>query len=133
MVSHPASVTFNNLSGNQAIGLSKPPRAHLSLALPAMMFPRPPEESRLQLTEQVTLHEAAEVVYSATDGSAEQRSDVIPVIGRLTFQPGEESKTFFVFVTDDSYVEGDEGLMLKLSDPVGADLGNSTAPLNDYG
>ena len=70
------------------------------------------------------------MVYSATDGSADQRSDVIPVIGRLAFQPGEASKTFFVFVTDDSYVEGNEGLTLKLSDPLGADLGNSTAPLN---
>lgn len=72
----------------------------------------------------------AKVIYSATDGSATQRSDVIPVIGRLTFAPGETSKGFVVFITDDAHVEGDESLTLNLSDPVGGTLGaNSTATL----
>jgi hypothetical protein len=78
---------------------------------------------------------AAEVIYSAVDGSADQRGDVIPVMGRLSFEPGETSNSFLIFITDDSHVEGTEGLTLELSDPVRGLLGS--APLvifdNDSG
>lgn len=125
----PASVTFNNLSSNQDAEFQG---VQSSFQFSAATYDVSEAARRITVTVNRTgdTSGAAEVVYSATDGSAEQRSDVIPIIGRLIFQPGQESKTFFVFVTDDSYVEGDEDLMLKLSDPVGADLGNSTAPLN---
>jgi hypothetical protein len=72
-----------------------------------------------------TTSSATEVTYSASDGSAQQRSDVIPAIGRLSFEPGELNKSFIVFITDDSHVEGDESLTLELSDPVGAILDNN--------
>ena len=68
-----------------------------------------------------------ELVYSAVDGSAQQRSDVIPVIGRLRFEPGETSKDFLVFITDDSYVEGDESLTLELGNLVDGTLGNNSS------
>jgi hypothetical protein len=67
----------------------------------------------------------AAVIYSAVDGSAQQRNDVIPIIGRLNFGPGETSKSFIVFITDDAYVEGDESLTLRLTDPLGAKLGSN--------
>ena len=73
---------------------------------------------------------AAEVIYSANDSSADQRSDVIPVIGRLRFAPGETSKSFIIFITDDTHVEGNENITLELSSLVGGMLGhNSTATL----
>lgn len=72
----------------------------------------------------------AEVTYIGNDGTADQRSDVIPVIGKLTFAPGETTKSFIVFITNDTYVEGNEGLTIQLSDLVGGALGtNSTAAL----
>jgi hypothetical protein len=71
--------------------------------------------------------EAASVIYSAVDGSAQQRSDVIPIVGQLKFEAGETSKTFRVFVTDDSYVEGDESLTLSLSYPVGGTIGGKSS------
>lgn len=121
-------MTFNSLSGNRDSDFEAAQRL---FEFSAATYDVSETARRITVTVNRTgdTSGAAEVVYSAIDGSAEQRSDVIPVIGRLTFQPGEESKTFLVFVTDDSYVEGDEGLMLQLSDPVGADLVNSTAPL----
>ncbi|HEV7743357.1 MAG TPA: carboxypeptidase regulatory-like domain-containing protein [Pyrinomonadaceae bacterium] len=125
----PWSVTFNNLSANQEADFEG---AESSFEFSAASYAVAEASKTITVTVNRmgdTSH-AAEVVYSATDGSAEQSSDVIPIIGRLNFQPGEASKTFFVFVTDDSYVEGNEGLMLNLSDPIGADLGSSTAPLN---
>lgn len=125
----PASVTFNNLNENQDSDFQG---IQSSFEFSAATYDVSETARRITITVNRTgdTTSAGEVVYSATDGSADQRTDVIPIIGRLTFQPGEESKTFFVFVTDDAYVEGDEGLMLRLSDPVGADLGNSNAPLN---
>jgi hypothetical protein len=68
---------------------------------------------------------AAEVIYSANDGSADQRSDVIPVIGRLRFAPGETSKSFIIFITDDAHIEGNESIMLELDDLIGGTLGNN--------
>ena len=58
---------------------------------------------------------AATVNYSAQDGTAQQGKDLGPVVGRLAFAPGETTKSFKVFVADDSFVEGDESLTLKLS------------------
>jgi hypothetical protein len=85
-----------------------------------------------------TTSSATEVTYSGVDASAQQRSDVIPVIGRLRFEPGETSKSFIIFITDDAYVEGNESIKLELGDLVGGTLGNnSTATLtivdNDTG
>ena len=63
---------------------------------------------------------------------------MIPVIGRLNFEAGETSKSFIIFITDDTYVEGDESITLELGDLVGGIVGNnSTATLtindNDSG
>jgi hypothetical protein len=77
------------------------------------------------VTRKGNISGATDLVYSAADGTAEQRSDVIPVIGRLNFAPSETSKTFFVFITDDAYVESDEHLTLELTDLVGGILGNN--------
>jgi hypothetical protein len=68
----------------------------------------------------------AEVIYSADDGSAQQRNDVIPIVGRLSFAAGQTSKSFIVFITDDSYIEGDENLKLVLHDVVGGTLGDKS-------
>jgi hypothetical protein len=79
------------------------------------------------------------VDYASSDGTAAARSDYHPVSGRLTFAPGEASKTFNVSIVDDAYVEGNENLTLTLSNPAGgAVLGSpSTANLtivdNDSG
>ncbi|HEX8282903.1 MAG TPA: Calx-beta domain-containing protein [Pyrinomonadaceae bacterium] len=60
------------------------------------------------------------VAYSTSDGTASERSDYTTARGRLTFAPGETSKTFRVLVVDDGFVEGVETLNLSLSDPRGA-------------
>jgi hypothetical protein len=76
-----------------------------------------------------TSNEAA-VTYLANDGTADQRGDVIPIIGKLTFAPGETSKSFTIFITNDTHVEGNESLTLGLSDLVGSAPGaNSAATL----
>lgn len=62
------------------------------------------------------------------NGNALQNCDFTANSGRLTFAPGETSKTVFVLTTDDAHVEGAETLPVTLSNAVGGVLGNpSTA------
>ncbi|MDT5294764.1 MAG: hypothetical protein QOJ76_1644, partial [Acidobacteriota bacterium] len=55
------------------------------------------------------------VNYATSDGTAGERSDYITARGRLTFAPGETSKTFRILLVDDNLVEGDETVNLQLS------------------
>jgi Tol biopolymer transport system component len=65
---------------------------------------------------------AASVDYGSTDGTASDRSDYLTARGILHFAPGETSRSFAVLVTDDVYNEGDETLVLALSNQVNARL-----------
>lgn len=71
---------------------------------------------------------AVAVRYNTVDATAQQRGDYIRATGILTFNPGETSRSFSVFVVDDYYMEGSEALNLVLSDAsVGAVLGSPNA------
>src|SRR6185295_7790465 len=126
----PASFAFNDLDSDETavfIG-GTPPQIEFSQA----SYSVSEGTKTISITVTRSGHPSipAAVIYSATDGTADQRSDVIPVIGRLSFEPGETSQSFTVFITDDGHVEGDESLTLELSDPEGATLGSkSTATL----
>ncbi len=68
------------------------------------------------------------VDYLASDNTATQRTDLVFGSGRLTFAPGEASKTLQVLVNDDLYVEGTETATISLTDVTGATLASpSTA------
>ncbi len=56
-------------------------------------------------------------------GHANQKSDYIINAGRVTFNPGESSKTFRVLLENDLFVEGNEVIDLALSNPQGAGAG----------
>jgi hypothetical protein len=57
--------------------------------------------------------------YTTFDGTATERSDYIDSRGVLRFEPGESSKTFAVFVTDDALVESPETFSLFLNGEAG--------------
>jgi DNA/RNA endonuclease G (NUC1) len=63
------------------------------------------------------------VNYSTSDVTASERSDYINATGRLSFAPGETSKTLLLLINEDSYVEGPETFNVNLSNPSGAGLG----------
>jgi len=79
----------------------------------------------------VTLSKAAtgvvSVDYSTLNGTALAGSDYQAAIGRLTFQPGETSKSVQVAVTGDATFEFNEGFDLVLSSPSGAALADERA------
>lgn len=70
---------------------------------------------------------AASVNYATFDVSqpahASQKSDFEIALGKLTFNPGETSKTFRILIVDDNFVEGAEEIVLVLSNPTGAGVG----------
>jgi hypothetical protein len=59
------------------------------------------------------------VDYATADGSAQAGSDYLPASGTLTFNPGENSKTFTVTIVDDGLSDADETVLLNLSNPAG--------------
>jgi hypothetical protein len=65
----------------------------------------------------------ATIDYATFDASAGKRQDYTQALGTLVFGPGETSKFFTVFVSDDAFQEGPETVVIELSNPVGAGLG----------
>src|SRR5436190_626484 len=59
---------------------------------------------------------------SQTD-NASQKSDFEIALGKLTFDPGESSKTFRILLVNDLFDENDETIHLALSNPTGAGVG----------
>ena len=66
----------------------------------------------------------ASVDYATSDGTATAGADYTTASGTLTWAAGNtNSQTFSIPLLDDSLVEGDETVILTLSNPVGAVLG----------
>ena len=84
----------------------------------------------INVTRMGDTSQPASVEYSTADLTASERTDYTAALGTLRFAPGESSKSFNVFITDDALVEGDETVALGLGNPTGAGLGSlSTATL----
>lgn len=65
------------------------------------------------------------VEYTTVDSAATQKSHYEIALGKLTFNPGETSKTFRVLIVDNNLIAGGSSIDLKLvlSNPTGATLG----------
>ena len=62
------------------------------------------------------------VDYAVSGGTATAGSDYTSVSGTLTFAPGQSTRSITLHVIDDSEVEPDETVIIKLSNPTGAFL-----------
>jgi uncharacterized protein (DUF1800 family) len=60
------------------------------------------------------------VDYATVEGTASGGGDYTSISGKLTYQPGEKTKTLIVKAKGDNAVEADETLKLKLSGPTNA-------------
>lgn len=56
-------------------------------------------------------------------GHASQKSDYEIALGKVTFNPGETSKTVRILIVNDLFVEGDETIDLAISNPTGTGVG----------
>jgi len=66
----------------------------------------------------------ATVSYATSDGTALAGSDYTAASGTLTFAPGVTNQTFSVPIINDTVFEGNESLIVTLSNAVGATLGS---------
>ncbi|HVG34413.1 MAG TPA: S8 family serine peptidase, partial [Pyrinomonadaceae bacterium] len=68
---------------------------------------------------------------NVVNGAATSRCDYVSLVGTLHFAAGENSKTLFLPVVDDTYLEGAETLFLSLSTPSGGAVigANSSASI----
>jgi autotransporter-associated beta strand protein len=69
----------------------------------------------------------ATIEYGTFDSSATERNDYTTSVGKLSFAPGETSKSFIVFITNDAHVEGDEQFSAQLNNPQGVNVGNQSS------
>jgi uncharacterized repeat protein (TIGR01451 family) len=76
-------------------------------------------QATITVLRSVITNTAVSVNYSTADGSATAGSDYVPAAGTLSFGPGEVSKTFTVQIIDDTVIEGDETVLLRLTNPTG--------------
>lgn len=60
------------------------------------------------------------VTYATQNGTATAGQDYVAATGQLVFTNGETAKSFTVLLVDDTVIEGDETILLKLSAPIGA-------------
>ena len=84
----------------------------------------------ISVTRSGDASETATVNFNTFDasqaGHASQKSDYEIALGKLTFDPGETSKTFRILIVNDGFVEGDEIVDLAISNPKGAGVGLGT-------
>lgn len=66
---------------------------------------------------------AISVDFFTVDGTATAGSDYVSTSGTLYFQPGETEKSFDVEVIEDNKYEGNETVLLSLSNPINGILG----------
>jgi len=82
----------------------------------------------------LTLDDPAEVRCDTINGISYARCDYATTIDRLTFAPGETTKTFSIPIIDDAFAEGPETFGISLLNPTGATLGaisTATVTIND--
>ncbi|PYS81964.1 MAG: TIGR03118 family protein [Acidobacteria bacterium] len=60
---------------------------------------------------------------SSQAGHASQKSDYEIALQKVTFAPGDTSKTVRILIVNDNFVEGDETVNLALSNPTGVGVG----------
>jgi len=79
------------------------------------------------VTRSGDVSDTASVNYATFDisetGHASQKSDYELAVGKVTFLPGETSKTFRILIVDDQFMEGDEEIEVILSNPTGDGVG----------
>lgn len=68
-------------------------------------------------------HAPVSVDYRTRDGTAKENEDYLPLLGTLTFNPGETEKTLEISIVDDAAYEDDEMFYVDLFNPQCSDKG----------
>nr|WP_255570385.1 choice-of-anchor L domain-containing protein [Cohnella sp. CFH 77786] len=93
--------------------------AELQFSKAEYMEPENNTQMAITVTRSKGTHGTVSVDYATSDGSATAGQDYVSSSGTLVFAPGEIYKIFTVPIKDDILPEGDETVLLKLSNPTG--------------
>ncbi|MEL0590783.1 MAG: Calx-beta domain-containing protein, partial [Planktothrix rubescens PR221] len=85
------------------------------------------KQAKFTVSLNTKVNQKVEVNYATTNGTAKVGEDYQRTNGKLTFKPGETSKTINVPVFGDTKLEGNETFKLLLSQPQNAKLGKKQA------
>jgi hypothetical protein len=121
----PPSANFSIDSGSQTFNavasVSTTPTAFIQFGAPSFIVGEGDGSANITVTRTGDTSSAASVSYFTGDaGVATQKSDYTMATGTLNFAPGETSKSFRVFITDNAYVQGLHTLFLQLGPPTGS-------------
>ncbi|MEP6819192.1 MAG: S8 family serine peptidase [bacterium] len=126
--SHTSEEVFKSLTNAPEVTFL--PRANSVLSSVQFSLPQfqtTPDESSPSVTITVArsgdTSTPASVDFATTDGSATQKGDYMFTQGRLNFAAGQTTKTFPVFIVNDSFQEGTESFSVMLSNPIGTTIG----------
>ncbi len=128
ILSHTSELSPISLTNAQTVTfLPRTSVSSSSVQFSVPQFSTAPDESSASVTVTVArsgdTSTQASVDYATGDGSATQKGDYTMTVGRLSFAPGETSKTFPVLIVNDVLQEGTETFSVTLSNPIGTTLG----------
>jgi hypothetical protein len=123
----PAGAAFRGLDSDRAADFAAAPLPTFEFGAAVYAVAEGGGRVTVTVTRQGDAAHEATVVYHAVGDTARGGSDFVGSIGQLTFAPGETSKTFDVFITDDAFVEGAENFTLTLRPGEGASDAESGA------
>ena len=121
----PSQRTFNNLTMDQFGGFSATiaqPNVHFSAG--SFTVGEGAHSVEINVTRAGDLSAEGEVDYQTSDLTGSERTDYTASFGTLRFAPGEASRSFTVFVTDDVLVEGERLFRVTLSNGSGVIVGS---------
>jgi inhibitor of cysteine peptidase len=116
----PASATFKGLAASASADFAASPLPTFEFSASSYEVHEDGGSVLVTVTRRGDTGAEATVVYQAVGDTARRGADFLASIGQLTFAPGETSKTFEVFITDDAFVEGVERFSLTLAPGEGA-------------
>jgi hypothetical protein len=118
-----AAATFKALASDQTADFAATLQTVVAFAATTYTVGEGSGSLTVTVTREGDTTTEASVVYEGHGDTAKLGSDFVATIGLLTFAPGETSKTFTLFITDDAFAEDPELFTLTLAPSDGAVAG----------
>ncbi len=116
----PAAASFAGLASDRAADFAATPLPTFGFSAASYDVAEDGGSVTITVTRTGDATHGATVVYQALSDTARRGADFLASIGQIVFEPGETSKTFTVFITDDAFVEGAEDFTVTLTPGEGA-------------
>ncbi|HVF42488.1 MAG TPA: carboxypeptidase regulatory-like domain-containing protein, partial [Pyrinomonadaceae bacterium] len=110
----PASLRFDSVDGDRAADFDAARVKSVEFGAASLSVGEGGGTLEVTVTRGGDTSGEGSAVYEVKSGTALRGADVVGSTGRVTFAPGETTKTFTIFITDDAIVEGPESFSVSL-------------------